>query len=198
MLLEEYDVFAADDDDIGNVDTVKIRIKVKDDIPCQSTYHSIPRPLHQELKHYIEDLLNRKWITSSHSEYSSSVVAVEKKDGSLRLCCDYRKLSAKTVPDRHPLHFIHDIIVSLGTNHYFSLLDQQHITSYKEKQKRRKRTAFLTPWSFMSGSGSNLALRMLQPAFSASWSPVWESAEMILLYHIWMTCWSFQRVFMIT
>ena len=49
MLREEYGVFAADYDDIGNVDTVKMKIKVKDDIPCKTTYNSIPRPVHQEL-----------------------------------------------------------------------------------------------------------------------------------------------------
>ena len=60
MLREEYNVFAADDYDIENVDTIKIKINLKDDIPCQATYNSIPQLLHQERKHYIGDLLNRR------------------------------------------------------------------------------------------------------------------------------------------
>ena len=79
MLREESEVFATDDTDIDNVDHNKMNIRLKDDIPCQATYNSIPRPLYQELKHYVEDLLNKQWITNSHLEYSSPVVAVMKK-----------------------------------------------------------------------------------------------------------------------
>ena len=42
----------------------------------------------------------------------------------MRLCCDYRKLNAKTVPDRHPLPRIQNIIDGLGGNQYFTPLDQ--------------------------------------------------------------------------
>ena len=115
-LREESEVFATDDTDIGNVDHDKMKIRLKDDIPCQTTYNSLPRPLYQELKHYTEDLLNKQWITNSLSEYLSPVVAVRKKDGTLRLCCDYRKLNAKTIPDCHPLLRIQDIIKDLGKN----------------------------------------------------------------------------------
>ena len=124
MLRDESEVFATDDTDIGNVDHSKMKIRLKDDISCQATYNSLPRRLYQKLKHYEEDLLNRQWITNSHSECWSPVVAVRKKDGILRLCCDYRKLNAKTIPDCHPLPRIQDIIGSLGKNQYFSLLDQ--------------------------------------------------------------------------
>ena len=50
----------------------------------------MPKPLYQEVKHYVEELLNKGWITKSSSNDSSPVVAVRKKDGSLRLFCDYR------------------------------------------------------------------------------------------------------------
>ena len=59
MLSQGY-AFAAENDDIGNVDTVKMKINKKDNISCQATHNSIPQPLHQERKHYIGDLLNRK------------------------------------------------------------------------------------------------------------------------------------------
>ena len=114
MLREESEVLATDDTDIGNIYHNKMKIRLKDNIPCQATYNSLPHPLYQELKHYVEDLLNKQRITSSHSEFSSPVVAVRKKDGTLQLCCDHRKLNAKTIPDRHLLPCIQDIINSLG------------------------------------------------------------------------------------
>ena len=42
MLREESEVFATDDTDIGNVDHNKMKIRLKDDIPCQATYNSLP------------------------------------------------------------------------------------------------------------------------------------------------------------
>ena len=70
MLREEFEVLATDDTDIRNVDNSKMKIWLKDDISCKATYHSVLRPLYQELKH-MEHLLNKQWITNGHSEYSS-------------------------------------------------------------------------------------------------------------------------------
>ena len=82
MLTEESEVFAKDDTDIGNVEHKKMKIRLKDDIPCQATYNSLPHPLYQQ------------WITNSHSGYSSPVVAARNEHGTLRICCEYRKFNA--------------------------------------------------------------------------------------------------------
>ena len=148
MLREEFEVFAIDDTDIGNVDYSNMKIRLKDDILCQALYNSIPHPLHQELKH-VEDLLKKQWTTNSHSESLSPVVAMRKTDGTLRLCCGYRMLNAKTIPDRYPLPRVQDIIKSFGKNQCFSLLDQTK--AYHQLQmdpESRKIPAFLTPRGF--------------------------------------------------
>ena len=89
-----------------------MEIQLKDQTPVQKTY-SMPKPLHLEVKHYIDDLLNKGWITKSTSHYSSPIVVVRKKDGSLCLRCDYRSLNSKTQVDHHPLSGIQDVIDSL-------------------------------------------------------------------------------------
>ncbi len=86
--------------------------------------HEFLRPLYPEVKQYIEELLNKGWIKRSCSNYSSPVVCVRKKDGTLRLCIDYRQLNQQTIPDRHPLPRVKDALESLGGNEWFSLLDQ--------------------------------------------------------------------------
>ena len=58
-------------------------------------------------------------------------------------CCDYWKLNAKTVPDRHPLPRIQNIIDGLGGNQYFALLNQLHL-----HQDSQTLTAFITPCGF--------------------------------------------------
>ena len=99
-------------------------LQLKDQQPVQKTYTSIPRPLYQEVKTYLSDLITRGWTTKSHSLYSSPVVCVQKKHGTLRLCVDYRELKRKTVPDRQPIPRIRDVLDSLGGNTWFSTLDQ--------------------------------------------------------------------------
>ena len=123
-----------------------MKLNLKDDVPVQASYNAIPRNLYEELKHYIEDLLNKNWIRDSKSPYSSPVVAVRKKDGTPRLCADYRKLNAKTIPDRHPLPHIQNVIDNLGGNTYFTLLDQSK--PYRQLHLHpdsRKMTAFIIP-----------------------------------------------------
>ena len=146
MLQEERDSFSCDGE-IGNAEGLQMNVNLTDSIPVQKSYTSIPRPLYPEVKHYVEDLLNRGFVQKSRSSYSSPVVCVRKKDGSLRLCIDYRQLNKKTVPDRHPLPRIQATLESLGGNNWFSVLDQKK--AYHQgyiKPESRHKTAFITPW----------------------------------------------------
>ena len=102
-----------------------MKIQLKDQTPVEKTYYSVPKPLHLEVKHYIEDLLNKGWITKSTSHYSSPIAVVRKKNGSIHLCCDYLSLNSKTQVDRYPLPSIQDVIDSLKGKKYFPVLDQQ-------------------------------------------------------------------------
>ena len=74
-------------------------------------------------KGYIDDLLNRGFITKSKSSYSSPAICVCKRDNTLRLCVDFR-VHNKTVPDKlFPLPRIQQTLENLGGNEWFSILD---------------------------------------------------------------------------
>ena len=123
-----------------------MKLKLSDTTPVQKTYTSIPRPLYAEVKYYLEDLLNRGWITKSQSSYASPVVCVRKKDGGLRLCVNYRELNRETVPDRHPIPRIQETLDNLGGNSWFSVLDQSK--AYHQgfvQENSRHLTAFIMP-----------------------------------------------------
>ena len=90
-----------------------MRINLKDHTPVQKTYCSIPKPLHTEVKSYIVHLLNKGWIKKPKPNYAPPILAVRKKDGSIRLCCDYMALNAKTIPDRHPILRVQDSLENL-------------------------------------------------------------------------------------
>ena len=147
LLLQEQDIFSSGDDDLGCAKELQMTIDLSDTTPVQKTYASIPKPLYPEVKQHIEDLLNKGFITHSNSNYSSPVVCVRKKDGTLRLCVDYRQLNRRTIQDRHPLPRVKDTLENLGGNKWFSVLDQGK--AYHQgfvKEESRRFTAFITPW----------------------------------------------------
>ena len=126
-----------------------MEINLKDSNPVQLISNSAPWNLYNELKMYIKDLLNKKWIAHSSSSYSFPVVLVRRKDGSIRMCCDYRKLNAKIIPGRLLLPPIQNILDNLGGNQYLTLLDQSK--AYHQLHQHpdsRKLTAFTMPWDF--------------------------------------------------
>lgn len=99
------------------------------------------------MKSYLHDLIAQGWVRKSDSSCYSPVVCVRKKDGTLRLCIDYRDLNRKTHPDRQPIPRVQDIMFSLGGNSWFSLLDQGK--AYHQgfmSEESRPLTAFVTPW----------------------------------------------------
>ena len=53
MLWEEFEVFAKNDTDIGNVNHKKLKIGIKYNIPYQAASNSISRPVYQELNYYL-------------------------------------------------------------------------------------------------------------------------------------------------
>ena len=125
----------------------ELDIKIKDDVPVQKNYLSILRPLYPDVKHYLEALLNKKFIARSNSSYSSSVVCVRKKDGYLRLCVDDSSLNAKTVVDRHLVPTVQETLDNLGDNAWFSVLDQGK--AYHQgfmSTRSQSLTVFITPW----------------------------------------------------
>ena len=147
LLKQETHVFSKDEQDMGCIPDLQMKIRLTDNIPVQRTYQSIPRPLCQEVRDYLQDLVERGWIVKSESPYASPVVCVRKKDGGLRLCVDYRGLNNKTIPDRQPIPRMQDVLDSLAGNTWFSTLDQGK--AYHQgfmSEESRPLTAFVTPW----------------------------------------------------
>lgn len=86
MLREESSSFSKSDSDIRCIEKLQLKVSLKDPEPVVRTYMSVPKPLHEEMKDYLTDLIAQGWIKRSHSSYASPVVCVRKTDGSLRLC----------------------------------------------------------------------------------------------------------------
>jgi hypothetical protein len=76
-----------------------------------------------ELKEHIKELLEKGFICPSSSPWGAPVIFVPKKDGTQRLCVDYRALNEVTVKNKYPLSRIDDLFDHLRGACVFSKVD---------------------------------------------------------------------------
>ena len=124
-LLHRYEhVFPAPGEPVtGQTKSVQHKIVMKDARPVRCGPRRLaPAGLRKEQK-CVKDMLTGGQIEPSDSPWASPVVFVTTKDGSTRLCVDYRRLSLLTVKDAYPLPRIDDSLRLLGNQQWFSTMD---------------------------------------------------------------------------
>ncbi|GJT29324.1 putative reverse transcriptase domain-containing protein [Tanacetum coccineum] len=77
----------------------------------------------QELSTQLQELSDRGFIRPSSSPWGAPVLFVKKKDGSFRMCIDYRELNKLTVKNRYPLPRIDDLFDQLQGSRVYSKID---------------------------------------------------------------------------
>ncbi|GFX05767.1 retrovirus-related Pol polyprotein from transposon 17.6 [Trichonephila clavipes] len=102
---------------------VTMRIILKDEEPVRQHPRRLAFTERQEVNKQIEEVLNEGIIRPSSSEYASPIVMVKKKDGSSRMCIDYRKMNQKLVKNKFPLPIIEDVLDNLQEAKVYSTLD---------------------------------------------------------------------------
>ncbi|KAL0549996.1 hypothetical protein IC582_014491 [Cucumis melo] len=88
----------------------------------RAPYRIAPAEL-KELKVQLQELLDKGFIRPSVLPWGAPVLFVKKKDGSMRLCIDYRELNKVTVKNRYPLPRIDDLFDQLQGATVFSMID---------------------------------------------------------------------------
>jgi hypothetical protein len=76
-----------------------------------------------ELKNQLQELLDKGYIRQSSSPWGCPALFVKNKDGSLRLCVDYRPLNAVTIKNKYPLPRIDVLFDQLAGAKVFSKID---------------------------------------------------------------------------
>ena len=147
-LLTKYQpVFSTGEGDLGCTNLLEHEIPLLDEVPLRQRFRRVPPSDYDAVKAHINQLLEAQVIRESCSPYASPIVLVKKKDGSLRMCVDYRQLNSKTRRDAFPLPRIDESLDALSGSQWFSTLDLA--SGYNQvpvAEKDKPKTAFCTPF----------------------------------------------------
>ena len=131
--------------------------------PRKLSYHA-----RQALKAELIELVRLGIIKRSKSAWASAIVLVNKKDGTKRLCIDFRPLNAVAERSSFPLPKIQDIFAVLNGKKWFSLIDiARGFWQIKVAEESRKKTAFNTPFGQFEFNRLPFGLNSAPGAFQA-------------------------------
>ncbi|GFT05455.1 retrovirus-related Pol polyprotein from transposon 297 [Trichonephila clavipes] len=122
QLLQQYEDIFRNRPGKANVKGHSVKVTA-DSSPKRLQPYRIPIALQKEVERQVNELLSMDLIEHSDSDWAHLVVCVVKRDGSIRLCIDFRLLNSFTIPDAYPMKHAMDLIYEIGKAHFISVLD---------------------------------------------------------------------------
>lgn len=146
-LLNEYSDSFADGLPKKRVNTGELNIRLIDpNLTVQRRPYRLSPDERQVVRGKIQELMSAGIIRPSCSPFASPILLVKKRDGSDRMCVDYRELNRNTVPDHFPLPLISDQIARLSGANFYTCLDcASGFNQIPVNPESIERTAFVTP-----------------------------------------------------
>ena len=124
---------------------IKVEIQLTDETPLYCNHRRLPFVEQAVVKTQVEEWVNEGVVRTSTSPFSSPVVVTKKKDGTSRICIDYRRLNKKIIRDHFPVPLIEDQLDRLQKAYVFSTLDLKNgFFHVPIEEKSKKYTAFVT------------------------------------------------------
>jgi hypothetical protein len=119
--------------------------------PVNIRPYRLPHYQKDAMESIIEQLLKSEFIRNSFSPYSSPAILVKKKDGTWRLCIDYRQLNLHTIKNKYPISVIEDLLDELNGAKWFSKIDlRSGYHQVRMSAEDIKKTALALTWGTMS------------------------------------------------
>ncbi|XP_078237133.1 uncharacterized protein LOC144584609 [Pogona vitticeps] len=164
MLLSKYQqVFS---NKPGIVKGVMHRIHTGDAPPQAVSPYRVTGPYRDKVRKELDEMLRENIIVPSSSPWSSPIVLVDKPDGSIRFCVDYRKLNRVTTPDAYPMPRLDNLIETIGGCRFISSLDL--VKGYWQLRidpRDQEKTAFCSPFGLYEFRVLSFGLRNAPATF---------------------------------
>ena len=112
LLLAYHDMFALESNELGCVSAIEHEIRIDNGEPFKERFWCIPPPLLEEVWALLRDMLEVGATCPSQSPWCNAIVLVQKKEGTLHFCIDFRHLNVRTNKDSYPLPRIQDLHTS--------------------------------------------------------------------------------------
>ncbi|XP_038574937.1 uncharacterized protein LOC119902683 [Micropterus salmoides] len=148
-LSERSHVFSVHEWDVGLAKGVEHTIRLSDARPFRERSRRLAPGDIEDVRKHLQELLRAGIIKESRSPYASPIVIVRKKNGTIRMCIDYRFLNSRTIPDQYTTPCIDDALDSLSGSKWFSVLDLR--SGYYQiamADEDKEKTAFICPLGF--------------------------------------------------
>ena len=107
----------------GRTTIVQHSIHVGDAAPIRQRLYRIPYSRREMMKRELDEMLASGVIRPSTSLWASPIVLVEKKNGGVRFCMDFRKLNQVARFDAYPMPLVEEVFESIGTSAVVTTLD---------------------------------------------------------------------------
>ena len=91
--------------------------------PVRLPPYRVPHAYREMVESELKEMLDNGIIEPSASQWSASMVLVKKKDGSLRICVDYRRLNSVSQVDAYPMPRVDELLDRLGKANFISTMD---------------------------------------------------------------------------
>ena len=128
-----------------HTNAIQCDIKLTTDDPVRCKPYPIPYARRQLVRDEIDKMLKLGIIERSDSPYAAPIVMVQKKDGTIRFCIDFRKLNRVTLFDPEPMPNPEDLFANLFQSKFFSKIDlSRGYWQIPMTEESKLKTAFVT------------------------------------------------------
>ena len=148
VFLDHFDALSINEHDFGKTNLLKFHIQVPKGVtPVRAKCRPLNPSQEADLRRQLDEWISQGVIEPSMSPWASALVAVTKRTGGIRWCCDFRALNSHTVADSFPLPNIDANLHKLGKAKLFSSLDARGaFYSLEVEPGSRDYTTFTSPF----------------------------------------------------